>query len=170
MFYLNYTTYTEDFVRELYLKIGISEPHHLDYKVVADSLGIRVFPAPYDGPSQALFVKNVPFIFLGKDLTPPQIWQDFCHELNHVLQHTGNQNYMLRSWVDYQEKKANTFMYHACMPTFMLDEIVKSDPSLTIKDLQLIFNVEYDFAVKRLTQYFNNKNMPKWNSAFLLYF
>lgn len=170
MFYLNYTTYTEDFVRELYLKIGISEPHHLDYKVVADSLGIRVFLAPYDGPSQALFVKNVPFIFLGKDLTPPQIWQDFCHELNHVLQHTGNQNYMLRSWVDYQEKKANTFMYHACMPTFMLDEIVERDPSLTIKDLQLIFNVEYDFAVKRLTQYFNNKNMPKWNSAFLLYF
>lgn len=61
-------------------------------------------------------------------------------------------------------------MYHACMPTFMLDELVENDPSLTIKDLQLIFNVEYDFAVKRLTQYFNNKNMPKWNSAFLLYF
>ena len=41
-------------------------------------------------------------------------------------------------------------MYHACMPTFMLDELVGNDPSLTIKDLQLIFNVEYDFAVKDL--------------------
>ena len=48
-------------------------------------------------------------------------------------------------------------MYHACIPTFMLDELIDNDSSLTIKDLQLIFNVEYDFAEKRLTQYFNKK-------------
>lgn len=167
---MNYTTHTEDFVEELYLKIGINKPHQLNYKIIAHALGIKVFLAPYDGPSQALFVKNMPFIFLSRNLTSSQMWQDFCHELNHVLQHTGNQNYMLGSWVDYQEKKANTFMYHACMPTFMLDELTTNDPSPTIKELQLIFNVEYDFAVKRLTQYFNNKNIPKWNSAFLLYF
>ncbi|MED4699653.1 ImmA/IrrE family metallo-endopeptidase [Lysinibacillus capsici] len=167
---MNYTTHTEDFVKDLYLKIGIYQPYQLNYKTIANALGIRVFLAPYDGPSQALFAKNIPFIFLAKHLTPPQAWQDFCHELNHILQHTGNQNYMQSTWIEYQEKKADTFMYHACMPTFMLDELVGNDPSLTIKDLQLIFNVEYDFAVKRLTQYFNNKNMPKWNSAFLLYF
>lgn len=167
---MNYSTYTEDFVKEMYMKIGITTPDQLNYKVIANALGIRVFPAPYDGPSQALFAKNTPFIFLGRHLTPPQAWQDFCHELNHILQHTGNQSYMRSTWIEYQEKKADTFMYHACMPTFMLDELVENDPSLTIKDLQLIFNVEYDFAVKRLTQYFNNKNMPKWNSAFLLYF
>lgn len=164
------TTHTEDFIKELYFKIGITKPHNLDYKKIADALGIRVFPAPYDGPSQALFVKETPFIFLNCNLTSAQTWQDFCHELNHVLQHTGNQSLMSRTWIDYQEKKANTFMYHACMPTFMLDELITNDSSLTITELQQIFNVEYEFAEKRLTQYFNNKNMPKWNSAFLLYF
>lgn len=167
---MNYSTYTEDFVKEMYLKIGITTPNQLNYRIIANSLGIRVFPAPYDGPSQALFAKSTPFIFLGRHLTPPQAWQDFCHELNHILQHSGNQSYMQSTWIEYQEKKADTFMYHACMPTFMLDEIIKNEPSITIRELQLIFNVEYEFAVKRLTQYFNNKNMPKWNSAFLLYF
>ena len=165
---MNYTTYTEDFLKELYMKIGITEPYQLDYKKIANKLGIRVFPAPYDGPSQALFAKDTPFIFLGRHLTPPQIWQDFCHELNHILTHSGNQNRMQSAWIEYQENKANTFMYHACMPTFMLDALITYDSTITIKDLQQIFNVESDFAVKRLTQYFNNRKMPKWNSAFLL--
>ncbi|AVK86030.1 ImmA/IrrE family metallo-endopeptidase [Lysinibacillus sp. B2A1] len=164
---MNCTTHTEDFVKDLYLKIGIYQPQQLNYRTIANALGIRVFPAPYDGPSQALFAKNIPFIFLGRHLTPQQTWQDFCHELNHILQHTGNQSYMRSTWIDYQEKKANTFMYHACIPTFMLDELIVNDSSLTINELQLIFNVEYEFAEKRLTQYFNNKNMPKWNSTFL---
>lgn len=54
---MNYTTHTEDFVKELYLKIGINQPHQLNYKTIASALGIRVFPATYDGPSQALFLK-----------------------------------------------------------------------------------------------------------------
>ena len=56
------------------------------------------------------------------------------------------------------------------MPTFMLDDLIENDSSLTVKDLQLIFNVEYEFAEKRLTQYFNNKNMLKWNSHFYCIF
>ena len=53
---MNYTTHTEDFVKDLYLKIGIYQPHQLNYKTIAEALGIKVFPAPYDGPSQALFL------------------------------------------------------------------------------------------------------------------
>ena len=103
---MNYTTHTEDFVKELYLKIDITKPYQLNYKTIANALGIRVFPAPYDGPSQALFVKNTPFIFLNRKLTPPQMWQDFCHELNHVLQHSGNQNYLLNTWGLLSRKKS----------------------------------------------------------------
>ena len=54
---MNYTTHTEDFVKDLYLKIGIYQPYQLNYKTIANALGIRVFLAPYDGPSQALLLK-----------------------------------------------------------------------------------------------------------------
>lgn len=163
-----YTTHTEDFVKQLYLKIGISKPEHLDYKRIANALGIRVFPAPYDdGPSQALFAGNIPFIFLEQNLSPQRIWQEFCHELCHVLNHSGNQAVMPLMWVEYQENKANTFMYQACMPTFMLDALeIHNDDAITVLHLQRLFNVEYDFASKRLTQYLSNKyTMLNWHNA-----
>ncbi len=58
---------------------------------------------------------------------------------------------------EYQENKANNFMYHACVPSFMLDEIELSD--LTVEYVQQNFNVEYDFAFKRMEQYFNRKHL-----------
>lgn len=35
---------------------------------------------------------------------------------------------------EYQENKANNFMYHACVPTFMLDEI--EPRNLTVEYVQ----------------------------------
>nr|WP_245405996.1 ImmA/IrrE family metallo-endopeptidase [Lysinibacillus fusiformis] len=48
----------------------------------------------WEDSSQALFSKNNSFIFLKEQLTSPQQWQDFCHELGQVLLHTGNQQRM----------------------------------------------------------------------------
>lgn len=156
---MNYTTHTEDFVKELYTRMGILEPNQLDYMYIANELGIKVFPAPYEnGPSQALFAREIPFIFLAQNLTYAQKWQDFCHELCHVLQHTGNQSKMPASWIEYQENKANNFMYHACIPTFMLDELeIFRDDAISVLYIQSHFNVEYDFAEKRIEQYISNK-------------
>lgn len=63
---------------------------------------------------------------------------------------------------EYQERKANNFMYHACMPTFMLQDLQLCDctPNTVLK-LQELFNVEYEFALKRLTQYYNKLIMQK---------
>lgn len=166
---MNYTTHTEDFVKELYIRMDILTPDQLNYKKIATMLGIKVFPAPYEnGPSQALFAGEIPFIFLEQGLDTAQQWQDFCHELSHVLTDCGNQgsNVMPRSWIEYQENKANSFMYHACMPTFMLDALeIHSNNVITVMHLQRIFNVEYDFAAKRLTQYINKKIMLNWHNA-----
>ncbi|MEG7619557.1 ImmA/IrrE family metallo-endopeptidase [Enterococcus faecalis] len=114
---MNYTTHTEDFVKELYTRMKIVKPNQLDYMYIANELGIKVFSAPYEkGPSQALFAYKIPFIFLSQNLSATQKWQDFCHELFHVLLHTGHQGRMPHTWIEYQENKANNFMYHACIP------------------------------------------------------
>ncbi|WP_369436131.1 ImmA/IrrE family metallo-endopeptidase [Lysinibacillus fusiformis] len=162
---MKYYSHLEDYIKDFYTRIGITTPPLLDFRKIAEKLGIKVFYWP--DTSQALFAENKPFILLNESCNQQQQWQEFCHELAHVLLHTGDQFYMSPLFREYQEHKANNFMYHACMPTFMLDELGLNDctPS-TIMQLQKVFSVEYEFAQKRLTQYINNHRfVPYWNSV-----
>lgn len=160
-----YTTYTEDFIKKMYYQIGITKPHQLQISRIANALGIKVFY--WKRTSQALFEGHYVYIFLDERLSESELWQDFCHELSHILQHNGHQGYrgkMPMLWVEYQEYKANNFMYHACMPSFMLDMLNITDYTFpTILVLQRLFNVEYDFALKRTMQYLNNRKLFYWS-------
>ncbi|MFJ8513374.1 ImmA/IrrE family metallo-endopeptidase [Lysinibacillus xylanilyticus] len=159
----NYS-HLEDYIKDFYAKIGITTPAPLDFRVIANRVGIKIFY--WHDSSQALFAKEKPFIFLNESLSKQQQWQEFGHELSHILLHTGDQFFMSPLFREYQENKANNFMYHVCMPTFMLDEIGLYDCTpLIIMQLQKLFNVEYEFALKRLIQYQNNRNMLNWNST-----
>lgn len=153
-------THTEEFIQKFYKLLKINKPQELDFRIISLQLKIKVFYWP--DKSQALFLRENTYIFLNEQLTDSQQWQDFCHELGHVLLHTGNQLRMYPLFREYQEYKANNFMYHACVPSFMLDELEPSD--LTVENVQRLFNVEYDFAFKRLEQYRNKKLlMLNWN-------
>lgn len=151
-----YTTHTEDFVQAFYQRIGITEPQQLDFRVIAEQIGLHVYYWPH--ASQALFLKGHAYIFLNENLTPQQQWQDFCHELAHVLLHVGNQLHLPKSFVEYQEHKANNFMYHACVPSFMLRDMqLPYDTKTAVWEVQEAFGVERAFAEKRLQQYTNNQ-------------
>lgn len=146
----------EDFVQEFYTKMGIFEPHQLNYERISSELGVKLFF--WHEPSQALFLKERSYIFLNARLSKEQKWQDFCHELGHVLLHCGNQRRLPTDFIKYQEAKANLFMYHACMPSFMLDQLNINDyASETINQVANLFCVEDSFAAKRLEQYINHK-------------
>ncbi|WP_404427269.1 ImmA/IrrE family metallo-endopeptidase [Ureibacillus chungkukjangi] len=150
------TSHTEDLIKVFYTKLGILKPDQLKCEIIATKLGIDIFY--WDKPSQALFMEDRAWIFLNEHLTPSQMWQDFCHELCHVLFHCGNQIYIKDSFRQYQEAKANQFMYHACVPSFMLRELNITDSSYkSIKTVSQLFNVDYSFASKRLAQYVSNK-------------
>ncbi|MFJ3386879.1 ImmA/IrrE family metallo-endopeptidase [Lysinibacillus sp. Ag94] len=151
-------SYLEDFIKDFFTRMDTLSPSLLNFHVIARKLEIKIFY--WSDPSQALFAKDKPYIFLDESLNPQQQWQEFCHELAHVLLHTGDQFYMSPLFREYQEHKANNFMYHACMPTFMLDELHLEDCSpQTVIRLQELFNVEYQFALRRLTQYYNKRIM-----------
>lgn len=145
-------THTEEYIKMFYLKIGISTPQELQFRTISNYLGISTFYWPEQ--SQALFTGNKGFILLNENLSPQQQWQDFCHELCHVLFHAGNQSKIPASFREYQEAKANIFMYHAAIPTFMLDQLhIYNFDIMTVYEVQKLFNVEYEFAVKRLQHY-----------------
>lgn len=67
---------------------------------------------------------------------------------------------------EYQEFKANNFMYHACVPTFMLDELnICDSTAVTVSWTQKLFNVEHEFAKTRIEQYLNQKyHVLHWNT------
>lgn len=158
------TTHTEDFIQDLYLKLNVNDTKDLNYRRIAQLLKISIFY--WDEPSQALFLDGHNFIFLDERLSPQQQWQDFCHELCHVLFHNGNQNNLPLSFIQYQEIKANQFMYYAAVPTFMLNKMDLYNCTYeNVILIQKLFNVEYNFAVKRLTNYVQRKsNMLYWNT------
>ncbi|WBF54865.1 ImmA/IrrE family metallo-endopeptidase [Lysinibacillus sp. JK80] len=157
-----YYSHLEDYIHQFYTSLNIRNPSFLNLENISIHLGLKVFYW-YD-KSQALFINGRSYIFINKRLTKQQQWQEFCHELAHVLLHTGDQFYMSPLFREYQEYKANNFMYHACMPTFMLDELQLRDiRTKTVIKLQELFNVEYEFALKRLKQYYNKQIVQNCN-------
>ena len=136
--------------------MDIYEAEKLSLKLISRSLDIKLFY--WEEKSQAILYDDMSAIFIDNRISPQLQWQDFCHEMCHVLIHSGDQINMPPLFREYQEFKANNFMYHACVPTFMLEELDLYDCTAhSINYVQQLFNVEYEFAKIRLENYINKK-------------
>ena len=144
-------THLEDYIRDLFVSIGVTKPDQLHPKIIGPKLGFTLIYLPADSVS----CDNI--IYIDSRLSEQEQWEEFCHELCHVISHSGNQTKTHQLFREYQEWKANSFSLHACVPTFMLNEIILpiNEEEAIIK-ICLLFNVEYDFAQKRLNHYLNN--------------
>jgi len=141
-------SHLEDYIVKLYRLIGITEPEQLNVAEIAQKMGINVhysnFSLRYDN-----------YIVIKRS-TKQKEWQDFGHEIGHYLFHKGNHLNMFPMFREFQEWQANSFSHHFCVPTFMLEKI----HDLNIYNIMDTFNVEYDFATKRLEMY---KNKMYWS-------
>lgn len=160
---MNQYSHLEDYIKSFYTQMKIDSPELLDMKSIARQLEIKLFY--WEEKSQAILYEDMSAIFIDCRSSPEMQWQDFMHELCHVLIHTGDQIYMSPLFREYQEFKANNFMYHACVPTFMLDNHNIYDNTLeNARLIQELFHVEGKFAIKRLNQYLQNRqSILKWN-------
>ncbi|GAA0415424.1 ImmA/IrrE family metallo-endopeptidase [Virgibacillus salarius] len=136
----------EDLVYKLYTSIGVKDPTGLEMHKIAKKLGVEI---TYDENKVFRFENEISL----KKRTKRQEWMDFGHELGHCLMHCGLQVSMHPLFVELQEWQANNFAYHFCVPTFMLDKLY----NYTVCDVMQLFNVDYDFACKRLEIYKNKK-------------
>ncbi|RJS60155.1 ImmA/IrrE family metallo-endopeptidase [Bacillus sp. PK3_68] len=146
----------ETYVKDLYYSLSIYRPEQLDLKLIAEKLRIRIYYE--DMPSEASVYAGRSRIILDERLTPQQQWQDFGHELCHILRHVGEQYGIPSSFRLLQERQATNFMYHFCIPTFMLELL--SFPWRKSEVIELIsktFNVEYEFAAQRLERWILQK-------------
>lgn len=131
----------EDYINELCKKISIKRPEQLGISHVSKKLKLNV----YYGKGSLRYGNN---IFIVKSTKQKQ-WQKFAHEVGHYLRHSGNQLNMFYLFRDLQEYEANHFAYHFCVPTFMLEKL----KGVTVYEVMGLFNVEYEFASRRLEMY-----------------
>ncbi|MRG86967.1 ImmA/IrrE family metallo-endopeptidase [Salinibacillus xinjiangensis] len=105
---------------------------------IARKLNINI----YYGDSSFRFGNNI----VLKKSSKQKEWQDFGHELCHVLWHEGNQLNMPLPFRDLQEWQSINFAHHFCAPTFMLLEL----KDVNVYNIMETFNVDYCFAKKRM--------------------
>lgn len=136
----------EDTIKNVYLKIDVTDVLHLDFELIAARLGFSVMYI--QGISK--YIGSIKTFCIKKSLSPEEQWQDFGHELCHALWHAGSQLNMPIDWRLFQEWQAKSFAYEACIPRFLLEkELAKNpftDPVVLIAEQ---FGVTSAFAEKR---------------------
>jgi Zn-dependent peptidase ImmA (M78 family) len=141
----------EDDIKKMYQSLGIMEPYQLDMMDIAEKLDIWVCYKKMG--SKAVDDDGLFTMFLDIRLSPSDQWQEFGHELCHLLRQAGNQLVLKDSFVRFQETKAENFSYEFCVPSFMLLNLsLPQQRSEAVQFVSETFNVTLDFADKRLAQ------------------
>lgn len=110
---INYQlTPLEQSIKDLYQSLSISEPHQLDMIDIASKLSIWLHFA--DITNMVIERNGVYSIIIDRRLTRQQQWQDFGHELFHMLRHPENKLMLSTSIVQLQEAQATNFAFHFC--------------------------------------------------------
>lgn len=140
-------TRTEDYIKDLLYRCRIYDYTDLNIEKISTFLKIPV--RYWEFNSESVCLENKYIIFINAYATIEVQWQDFAHELGHVLWHAGRQENIPQPFRQLQEWQAENFSYHLCIPTFMLEKI----NNVNVRKISYLFNVEYNFAVKRLEIY-----------------
>jgi Zn-dependent peptidase ImmA (M78 family) len=148
----NYQTIPlEDYIKNLYQSLGIMEHYQLDMMEIAFKMNIWIHFKEME--SKAVKLRGLYSILIDSRLSPAEQWQDFGHELCHVLRQAGNQLDLPTDMIRFQETKAENFAYEFCVPSFMLLSIsLPQQRNEAIQYVSETFNVTLDFADRRLVQ------------------
>jgi hypothetical protein len=142
-------------IEKMYLSLGIYQPDQIELCDIAAKLNIWVHFEPVR--SRALDNAGLHSIIIDSRISESKQWEDFGHELNHILHHGGCQLNMPESFREFQEIKANNFALHFCVPTFMiLDSGLPYTWNEAILFVMDTYNVTEKFARKRL-EHFNKQ-------------
>lgn len=139
-------THLEDFIQDLYRSMGITKPSQLDMLLIAKELNVEIIYK-----ENAFRFDNEIILVRG---TRREEWMEFGHEVCHFLRHSGNQLNMHRLFMKLQEWQAESFMYHFCVPSFMLRDLdLPRNRKKAIWEIQKTFAVSYEFAEIRLEKF-----------------
>lgn len=149
-------TILEEDIQKLYTNLSIIIAEEINMYSIAEAFDIWIHYRNQSSEMQC--INGLYSIILNENLSFAGMWQDFGHELGHVVKHVGKQHALSRTFRDLQESQANNFMYHFCVPTFMLLNY-KINDFLNVKAgipfIAETFNVTLVFAERRLIMFKN---------------
>lgn len=145
------TTPLEQWVEALYEQHDITMPAQLCMTHLAAKLRIWVYTM--DMNSMAVENNGQFSINVDRRLSPKEQWEDFLHELCHVLRHSGNQMAMPDRYVNWQEQDAFAFQLYAALPLSMLKNLaLPENKNELIAYLSEEFQVTFRLAKARVEQ------------------
>ncbi len=145
------TTPFEQWVEHLWIKSGIVAPSQLNVEEVASRLDVWVHFL--NDSSRALDYMGMRSILVDRRLGKEAQWEDFLHELCHVLRHAGNQTVMPKLFCEGQEAEANRFVLYAAIPFYMLRHLkLPAGIDEAAETIASHFGVTLELAGKRLEQ------------------
>lgn len=156
----NTFTTLEEFIKKFYQDIGMYHPHQLDIETIAAHVSMNI--NYYEGSSMYAFNQ----FFLNQNHTYSKVWEEFGHEMCHALWHRGNQRLLPPSFIEYQEWRANNFMYEFCVPEFMLREFINDPDYHPINIIIEKFRVTPEFARIRYERFMTKLYQQQLNDAF----
>ncbi|MFC5450807.1 ImmA/IrrE family metallo-endopeptidase [Paenibacillus aestuarii] len=151
MFSAYQLTPLEAWIERLYTQHGITAPEHLTISHLSAKLGIWTYYM--DMNSMAVEHEGKVSINVDRRLSAREQWEDFLHEVCHVLRHSGNQMIMPEPYTDWQEQDAAAFQLYAALPFSMIRHL--SLPERTSEMIEVLseeFQVTYKLAKVRLEQ------------------
>jgi Zn-dependent peptidase ImmA (M78 family) len=145
------STPLEQWIEALYEKLEITAPEQLQIAELAGKLNIWVYFM--DMGSMTIEKQGVFSVNIDRRLSGNEQWEDFLHELCHVLRHSGNQLVMPTPYMDWQEQDAAHFQLYAAIPMFMVRRLkLPEHQSEMIELLAEEFHVTHRLAAVRLEQ------------------
>ncbi|NJP37888.1 ImmA/IrrE family metallo-endopeptidase [Alkalicoccus luteus] len=138
-----YLTDLETFVKRIYTEVD-------DISIRGLSIHFNINITYHAGDPAIVHYDGYTTLLLDLRSNDAQQWENFAHELGHVLRHGSNQRVMADQFRQLQEAQANNFMYHLCIPTHLLSDFELAETKdATIRKLAKEFGVTVPFARKR---------------------
>lgn len=84
-----YLSMLEEDVKKTYVRLNIMQPEQINVEKIASAFNIYLH---YEEAGDRMFCIDGGYsIVLDNRLSPERQWEDFAHELCHILKHYGNQ-------------------------------------------------------------------------------
>lgn len=145
-------TPVEQWINALYAQHDILSTDHLNIETLALRMNTWVYYKPIS--SRCIDRGGGMYsVVIDSRLDKKSQWEDFLHELCHILRHTGNQHELPPLLVDWQEDHADAFMLYASIPIYMVRQMDLPEHRQEIIDfLATEFTVTHQLAERRLGQ------------------
>lgn len=122
-----FLTHLEEDIKRLYAQLQISGPAYREMQRIASEF--RVWVHYEETGSMMIQHQGLYSIILNRSLSPEEQWQDFAHELCHVLKHTGNHFKMNKLFRELQGVSGKTIHVSLLCSNLYTDENEASTPS-----------------------------------------